>query len=172
MRRLTDAAVIHEFFRRLNREANVASRVYLTGGACAVLLGWRSTTIDIDLKLDPERDEIFRAIPRLKDELQVNVEFACPSDFVPELPAWRERSQFVERQGKLELLHYDFYSQALAKVERGHAQDRDDVKSMMDTGLVAPDRLLALFESVEPNLARYPAVDPAELRRRLEALAG
>jgi hypothetical protein len=29
-------------------------RIYLTGGATALLYGWRSTTIDVDLKANPE----------------------------------------------------------------------------------------------------------------------
>ena len=28
-------------------------RVYLTGGASAVIVGWRDLTVDVDLKLDP-----------------------------------------------------------------------------------------------------------------------
>jgi hypothetical protein len=31
--------------------------VFLAGGARAVLVGWRSSTIDVDLKIIPDRDE-------------------------------------------------------------------------------------------------------------------
>jgi hypothetical protein len=47
--------------RRLGAAAEVDTRIYLTGGATAVLFGWRETTIDVDLKIIPDRDEIFRA---------------------------------------------------------------------------------------------------------------
>ena len=63
---------------------------YLVGGATAVLTGWRSTTIDVDLKLVPEQDAVLRAIPRLKDELQINVELASPGDFIPLPEGWQD----------------------------------------------------------------------------------
>lgn len=60
-----------------------------------MLIGWRETTIDVDIKLVPERDEILRAIPRLKENLEINVELASPGDFIPELPDWQSRSAFI-----------------------------------------------------------------------------
>lgn len=54
MRELTDGELLREFMRRLGRESKQPGRVYLTGGATAVLLGWRPTTIDVDLKLEAE----------------------------------------------------------------------------------------------------------------------
>ncbi len=65
--------------------------------ASAVLLGFRASTVDIDLKLIPDSDELLRAIPKLKEELQVNVELASPDQFIPPLPEWRERSRFIRR---------------------------------------------------------------------------
>lgn len=44
-------------------------RVYLVGGATAVLLGWRPTTIDVDLVMRPEDDTLLRAIAGLKESL-------------------------------------------------------------------------------------------------------
>lgn len=49
MRELATADRIREFMRRLGDRARRDTRVYLTGGATAVLLGWRETTIDYDL---------------------------------------------------------------------------------------------------------------------------
>lgn len=56
----------------------------------------------------------------------------------------------------------------LAKIERGHAQDRTDVAQFLARGLVVPDRLRELFAAIEPRLHRYPSLDPASFRRRLE----
>jgi hypothetical protein len=154
----------------LGREAEVEGRAYFTGGASAVLMGWRDSTIDVDIKLKPETDRLFRAIPSLKESLQLNVELASPADFIPELPGWEERSPFIEREGRLAFYHYDFHAQALAKVERGHTQDVADVREMLRRGLVTPERLRALFEAAVPQLYRYPAVDPASFRRALEEL--
>ena len=57
-----------------------------------MLLGWRETTIDIDLKIVPEFDEVLRKLPQIKEDLQLNIELASPDDFVPALPGWEERS--------------------------------------------------------------------------------
>ena len=95
-------------------------RIYLVGGASAVLLGWRAMTVDVDLKLDPEPIGAFEAIAELKDSLDINIELAAPDQFIPALPGWRERSPFVARHGRVAFHHYDFYGQALGKIERGH----------------------------------------------------
>src|SRR5207248_3547949 len=129
-------------------EARQAGRVYLTGGASAVLRGWRTSTLDIDIRIVPENDRILRAIPDVKERLHVNVELASPADFVPPLPAWEERSAFIAREGLISFHHFDFYTQALSKLERGHRKDLLDVDSMVADGLVEPKRLRALFEEV------------------------
>ena len=99
---------------------------------------------------------------------KLNVELACPSHFIPELPGWRDRSLFIESHGLLTARHYDFYSQALAKIERGHTLDLLDVEQLLLRGLVEPTRLRELFELIEPQLYRYPAVDPPSFRRAVE----
>ncbi len=170
MRALADAARVRAFMRALGREADAGGRVYFTGGASAVLTGWRDSTIDVDLKLVPESDRLFRAIPALKESLQLNVELVSPADFIPELAGWEERSPFIEKEGRLSFHHYDFHAQALAKLERGHAQDVADVREMIGRGLVTPERLRAYFEEIAGRLDRYPAVDPPSFRRALEEL--
>ena len=165
MRRLVDAERVETFLEELGRHAKNPVRLYLTGGATAVLRGWRSSTIDIDLKFVPDSDALLREVPRLKDELEINVELASPDQFIPPLPGWEQRSIFLVQHGQLAVYHLDPYSQALAKIERGHAQDQTDVGAMIFDQLVAPKRLLELFEAIEPDLYRYPAVDPAVFRR-------
>jgi len=54
MRQLTDAAKVEAFMTALGRKASGPGRVYFTGGASAVLVGWRNSTAHIDLKLEPE----------------------------------------------------------------------------------------------------------------------
>ena len=156
----------------LGREAGVEARVYFTGGATAVLYGWRSSTIDIDIKCVPESDRLFRAIPRIKETLRVNVELASPLDFIPVPPGWEERSPYIGRAGDIAYHHFDLYAQALAKVERGHAQDLQDVQEMIRRGLVEPARALEYLGEIEPNLYRYPALDPASFRRAVEDVFG
>lgn len=164
----SDAAKVRELMRRLGREARGAGRVYLVGGASAVLVGWRETTVDVDLKLDPEPPGVFEAIARAKEALDMNIELAAPDDFIPPLPDWRQRSVFVARHGEVEFLHYDFCAQALAKLERGHGQDLRDVSAMIARDLVRPDLLAQLFDAIAPDFPRYPAIDIPSFRRRVE----
>lgn len=168
MRRLVDQNRLRRFMHALGKEARSEARVYLTGGASAVLLEWRDSTIDVDLEIRPESDDVLRAIPRLKEELEINVELASPGHFIPELPGWEDRSTFIAREGKLAFHHYDFYSQALSKIERAHARDIEDVRQMFARKLTDAERLLKFFAAIEPELYRYPAVDPKSLRRAVE----
>lgn len=154
--------------RALGNEAERETRLYFTGGATAVLLGWRASTVDVDIKMDPESDRLFRAIPQIKDRLEINVELAAPDQFIPALPGWQERSPFIGREGRLSFYHYDFYSQALSKIQRGHAQDLADVRQMLDRGLIDRQDLLRRFEQIEPNLYRFPAIDPTAFRKAVE----
>lgn len=156
----------------LAKAARSEGRVYFTGGATALLFGWREATVDIDLALGGDSEDLLRAIQGLKEDLEINVELAAPSDFIPELPGWRERSPFIRRIGKLDYYHYDLYAQALSKIERGHEMDIGDVAEMMERGLVERDRLWELFERIEPELFRYPSIDARSFRRRVEEAAG
>ncbi len=170
MRELADSTRIDRFMRELGQVAREKGRVYLAGGATAVLEGWRDTTIDVDIKLVPDRDELLREIPRLKEELNLNVELASPSDFIPLPEGWEDRSPLIRREGKLAFHHFDPVAQALAKAERGHDQDRRDVREMIDSGLVDPADARARFEEIEPELYRFPAIDPASFREAIEEL--
>jgi hypothetical protein len=172
MRELADAARTRAFMHALGREADADGACYLTGGATAVLLGWRESTIDVDILLVPETDRLLRAIRELKDELRINVELASPADFIPVPEGWQERSRFEAREGRLRFYHFDLYAQALAKLERAHAQDLGDVQAMAERGLLDRRRALAYFEQVEPELHRFPAIDPRAFRRRVEETFG
>ncbi len=74
MREIADANRLERFMDALGAAVRSHGRVYLTGGATAVLMGWRAETVDVDIKLVPDSDEVLRAIPRLKEELALNVE--------------------------------------------------------------------------------------------------
>ena len=144
--------------------------MYLTGGATAVLEGWRPSTVDVDVRFEPDSDEPLRRIAELKEKLELNVKLASPLDFLPALAGWRERSPFRFREGNLEVFDFDPYSQALSKLERGFDLDLADVASMVETGLVEPRMLLELFEGIESDLFRFPAVDPVGLSGAVERL--
>lgn len=168
MRSPVDPERLEKLLRELGRRATGPGRVYLVGGASALLEGWRTSTVDVDIKLDPEPSGIFEAIAQLKNELDLNIELSAPDVFLPTLSDWRARSRFVARHGPVDFFHYDFRAQALAKIARDHERDRLDVDAMLARGLVSPGELVEAFELIEPSLIRFPALDAQVLRRRIQ----
>ena len=45
---------LRRFMSELGREAEQEGRLYFAGGATAVLVGWRRSTIDVDIKMEPQ----------------------------------------------------------------------------------------------------------------------
>ena len=168
MRQQVTAQRLQEFMKVLGDRVTQPTRVFLVGGATAVLLGWRNSTIDIDLKVVPDSDQILQIFPLLKERLGINIELASPDDFIPELPGWQDRSEFIAQMGKITFLHYDFYAQALAKIERGHDSDLSDVMNFIKADLVNPRMLLDMFSQIKDELFRYPAINPQSFHRALE----
>jgi hypothetical protein len=168
VREVTDRDRIHRLMDALSRAAGREVRVYFVGGATAVLFGWRATTIDVDFVMRPEDGALLRAIPSIKEELQINLELASPADFIPVPAGWEDRSLFVTQAGRVGFFHFDLYAQALAKVERGHRQDLADVREMIARGLVEPRHALEYFTRMEPDLYRFPAIDASTFRRAVE----
>ena len=164
MRLESEKSKIESFMVAMGKQVRGKGRIYLTGGATAVLHGWRNMTIDIDIKPEPESAGLFEAIALSKDEPDVNVELASPDQLIPALPGWRERSLFIAIHGLIEFLHYDPYGQALAKLQRGHERDLRDIQCFLRDGLIQKDRLRELFHLIEPQLIRHPAIDRAAFR--------
>lgn len=168
MREVADRERIQAFLAALAREANVETHLFLVGGSSAVLVGWRATTVDVDLAIRPESDAMLRAIPALKERLQINVELASPDQFIPVPAGWEERSPVIERMGHVTVHHYDFVAQALAKIERGHTRDLADVRAMVERGLISAGEVRRMFAQIEPELYRFPAIDLESFRRAVD----
>jgi len=83
-----------------------------------------------------------------------------------------ERSPLIRRVGTVSFHHFDPIAQALSKAERGHEQDLRDIGDLIASGLVDPADARAQFDSMEPELYRFPAIDPASFRRSVEQLFG
>ncbi len=167
MRKLLDKPRLQRLMRELGRASTGPGRVYLCGGATALLAGWRASTVDVDLQFDPEPAGIFTAIATLKNTLDINIELAGPSDFVPPLPGWRDRCVPIGDESGVEFLHYDPYTQALSKLQRGHGRDLADVRAMVDNGWVDLSQFCALFDEARPLFIRYPGVDVGDLACRV-----
>jgi len=67
MREHVNADRLHGFMRELAALSHGSGRVYLTGGASAVLLDWRASTVDVDITIIPDDDRVLRVIPELKE---------------------------------------------------------------------------------------------------------
>ena len=160
---------IEQLMSVLGQEARGSGSVYFTGGASALLIGWRSSTVDIDIRLDPEPPGIFQAIAKIKRKLNINIELASPQDFLPPLPGWRDRSVFIGKKGQISFYHYDFTAQALAKLSRGYDRDVNDVLAMYEQNLFSLNNLSDSFEAIEPELIRFPSLNPNALRRKVES---
>jgi hypothetical protein len=169
MRRPLGQARLERLLEELGRRARGPGRIYLTGGATALLFGWRRSTVDVDLKLDPKPAGIFEAIAQLKEELQMNVELASPDQFIPPVPGWRERSIHIGRWGEVDFYHFDLVSQSLAKLARGQDRDVDDVRAMIDRNLVVAEQLAEGIEQIEGDLLRYPGVDSVAFVQRVRS---
>ncbi|MBI4369416.1 MAG: hypothetical protein HY547_04230 [Elusimicrobia bacterium] len=173
MRQVTTLKLLRRFMELLGSRLTKPANVYFTGGVTALLHGWRETTIDVDLSATTGEDGLLRQIPVIKEELKINVELASPSDFIPELPGWKDRSVFIASYGVVHFYHYDPYAQVLSKIERGHAQDVEDIKNFIQSGLVDPIKLIKLFQQIKSELYRYPAIDPDSFGRAVtEAISG
>src|SRR5688572_12784934 len=105
MRRKVTVATLKQFMQEFAAAAKGPGNVYFTGGATALLLGFRDQTLDIDLKLNPEPAGAFEAIAILKNRLNLNVELASPDDFIPPAGDWRERSGYIESIGPVQFFH-------------------------------------------------------------------
>jgi hypothetical protein len=168
VRELVDRARVERVMKALARHADRDTHVYFTGGVTAVVVGWRQSTIDVDLIAVPDSGAMMRALPAIKEELAVNLEIAAPSHFIPVPSGWEDRSPVIQTLGQVTFHHFDLYAQALAKLERRHARDITDVREMLNRSLIERERVLEYFAAIEPELYRFPAVDPPTFRKAVE----
>jgi hypothetical protein len=169
MRRNVTSAKVHDFMERLASKARSPGNVYFTGGATALLFGLREQTIDLDIKFEPEPQGIFEALSEIKNTLNLNVELASPSDFIPVAVDWKEKSIFIAKFGLIAFYHFDLRYQALAKIERGHAQDLDDARAFLKFGKIGNAEIWSCFYRLKPELIRFPAIDEASFERKLSS---
>ena len=142
-------------------------RVYFVGGGTAVYLGWRSSSIDVDLYSDQE--VVFRNIQEIKERLNINIEFARPEDFVPPLKGTADRHVFIDTVGTITFCHYDPCAQLLSKVVRGFQRDLDDAKKFIDSGMVDPREFRSLVAAIPDSAyARYPSLSRGGVENAVE----
>lgn len=158
MREHSNRDTIDRFFKTLGALVTRPVSLYLTGGATAILLGLRDMTVDVDLTFIPETDEMFQALAMLKNSLNMNIELASPDHFIPKLPGADDRHIFIGIFGGVSIFHYDLYTQALSKIERGWDRDLEDALGFIRHG-VDFKKLCQLFSECRETFLKYPAVD-------------
>ncbi len=169
-----DRQRIELFLEAMGQRFRRPGRIYLVGGTTLVWEGLRLQTIDIDIAYDlaiEDAAEFVRVVQGLKRELSINVEEASPGDFIPLPGGYRERSRFIGRYGALEVFHFDPYSMALSKIERGRDEDLSDVVLLLKSGHIHMSQLTAYFEEILPQVETYSLKsDPVEFQRKFAAL--
>jgi Nucleotidyltransferase of unknown function (DUF6036) len=174
MRPSVDKTAIESFLQQLGRTFRKPGRLYLVGGAALVHAGVRpGFTQDIDIQVSGANEgELIVAIQRLIQQLQINVEFASPADFIPLPSQWEMHAQYVGRYGGVDVFYFDFYSIALSKIERGNSRDIDDVKLLVQQGIITLNELDAAYREVLAQLGqgRYPRITPMRFSERYAAV--
>lgn len=159
MRKPLDASGVQKLLRELAAAAPRKGhfRIYLTGGTTAIERGWRPSTLDADLSADNEA--VFQDVQRLKETLNLNIEFVKPTDFVPSLKGEAERHVFIKSIGNIDFFHFDPYAQAFSKIVRGFERDLKDADSMVAAGWVNLRELAALVTQIpDKAFQRYPSI--------------
>src|SRR5437764_106550 len=109
MRATADRARLERFLHALGRTLRRPIRLYLVGGTVLVDLDLRAATVEVDYVVradDPEAlVDVERSIPRLKEQLNLNVEPASPEDFMPMPRGALEQSSFVRMYGTVAVYH-------------------------------------------------------------------
>ena len=174
MRPNVDKKAIESFLQQLGRTFRKPGRLYLVGGAALVHAGVRpGFTQDIDIQVGGVNEgDLIISIQRLIQQMQINIEFASPGDFIPLPSQWETHAQYVGRYGQIEVFYFDFYSIALSKIERGTTRDIEDVKLLVQQQCIALDELDTNYQEVLAQLGkgRYPKITPEHFAKRYTAI--
>jgi hypothetical protein len=64
MREVVTVPRVREFMRRPGRAGTRPTSVFFTGGVSATLEGWRDSTVDIDLRFEPDDEGCYESSSR------------------------------------------------------------------------------------------------------------
>jgi len=169
-----DKRVIEAFLQQLGRTFRKPGRLYLVGSAALIHAGLRpGFTQGIDIQVSGANEaELIVDVQRLIQQMQINVEFASPADFIPLPSGWEMHAQYVGRYGEVDVFYFDFYSIALSKIERGNTRDIEDVKLLVQQGIIKLDELDRAYQEVLAQLGKgkYPRVTPQRFSERYNAI--
>lgn len=166
MRPNVDKGQIEAFLKNLGRTFRKPGRLYLVGGAALVHMGVRAGfTEDIDVEVRAsQEDEMLEAIRKLKDTMQINIEFASPADFIPIPKQWEINARYIGRYDMIDAFYFDFYSIALSKIQRGSTRDINDVRLLLQQKIITLPELDGAYNEVLPQVGKRPynRLDPKQ----------
>jgi hypothetical protein len=170
MRNNATKADIEKFLNALGKVFRKPGRLYLAGGAALVHMGLRpGSTLDIDIVIETTaEDEMVNAIRRLVEQMQLNIEFSSPGDFIPLPSQWMAHAKYIGRYGSIDAFYFDFYSLALSKISRGNDRDLVDVKLLVQQKVIDLQKLDAAYQEVLPRMGKRPYInlDPQKFADR------
>ena len=162
------------FLREVGERYRQPARLYLVGGTSLVYEGYRQRTLDIDLVIEVSADshgELIRALQEIRLSLDMNVEEASPGDFIPLPAGFESRHEYIGRFGQVDVFHFDFYSTALSKIERGRQQDLTDVVTLLNNDRIEWGRLEAMYREILPLMGQVSLRQkPGDFARNFGAL--
>jgi hypothetical protein len=170
MRNNATKSDIEKFLNALGKAFHKPGRLYLAGGAALVHMGLRpGSTLDIDIVIETTaEDEMVKAIRQLVEQMQLNIEFSSPEDFIPLPSQWMAHAKYIGRYGSLDAFYFDFYSLALSKISRGSDRDLVDVKLLVQQKVITLEELDAAYQEVLPRMGKRPYMnlDPQKFADR------
>ena len=165
---------IDAFLNRLAQDYRQPARLYLVGGTSLVFERLRPQTLDIDLTIEVAADRhgaLIAAIRAIKDALGFNVEEVSPADFIPLPAGFDARHQFIGRFGLIDVFHFDWYSAALSKIERGRRQDLADVVAALEHRRLVWIELERMYQEILPLIGQKSLKqDPQAFALNFQAL--
>jgi hypothetical protein len=149
---------IEKFLTALGRAFRKPGRLYLAGGAALVHMGLRGgSTMHVDVVIETtDEDAMVTAIRRIVEQMQINVEFSSPGDFIPIPTQWATQTKYVGRYGSVDVFYFDFYSLALRKISRGNDRDLIDVKLLLQQKVITLEGLDEVYREVLPRMGKRP----------------
>lgn len=175
LRRHVDRPLIDRFLRLVGEQYRRRGRLLLVGGTTLVYESLRAQTLDIDLAIqvaDADHDDLFRVIRSVRQTLAINVEEASPDHFIPLPTGYADRHVFIATYGQVDAFHFDLYSTALSKIERGRVQDLRDVVLLLQARRTEWQDLERYFHEILPKMGlKSLRQDPAEFEKNFHALA-
>jgi hypothetical protein len=174
MRPDVDRLKIEQFLTELGRRFRQSGRLYLVGGAALVHAGIRPgispVTQDIDVEI--ASGDMYQIIGQIKQQLNLNVEFASPGDFIPLPKNWQQFSRFVARYGKVDVFYFDFTSIALSKIDRSSARDIQDVILLIQSNTITLQQLDQAAQEIAAQMGKgaYKRLDSQAFLGRYQVI--